>query len=465
MTLRIGIVAAEMVPLAKVGGLGDVVGALSLALAARGHEVTVLMPGYANIERSRLAGLAKAEAQVVFDGSTRRVPLEIGAVGRVRVVLVDDGLVAGRGPYDYADARDEAWRYAMLARVAADWLAPQVDLLHLHDHHASLVVPLLAGRRRPATLLTIHNMAYQGIHEWSHLHAADVPTEAIPDLDWYGRANALKAAIIGADAVSAVSPTYAREIRDTDLGCGLNRFLVDKGRRLTGILNGIDTEIWNPSKDPHLPARYGPGKMAGKRVCREALGRELNLEPSNRPLIGIVSRFTDQKGFDLLRPVLPEVTALADLVVLGTGDARLEAAFRHEAGPHVGVRIGFDEALAHRIEAGADLFLMPSRFEPCGLNQMISMAYGTLPIVRRTGGLADTVIDADDDPQHGFGFSFQRPTPADLFDAVFRALKAVQDGRAPELARRAMAVDVSWAASATRYEELMNALVDRPGRR
>jgi len=172
----------------------------------------------------------------------------------------------------------------------------------------------------------------------------------------------------------------------------------------------------------------------------------------------VVSRLTEQKGLDLLRPVLPEVAAVADLVVLGSGDARLEAAFRSEAGPHVGVRIGFDESLAHRIEAGADLFLMPSRFEPCGLNQMISMRYGTLPVVRRTGGLADSVVDADAEPERGWGFVFERPTPVALWGALFRGLKAVRDGRAPLLARRAMDVDVSWSASAERYEALMEEL-------
>ncbi len=453
--MRIGVVAAEMAPLAKVGGLGDVAGALSATLAARGHEVTVLMPAYASLKDGLLHDVAREAVSVGFEGGTRAVPLRRGRLGRVQVALVDDSLVAGRGPYDYADARDEAFRYTLLGRVAADWLGPRVDVLQLHDHHAGFAVPLLAGRPRPAVLLTIHNMAYQGIHAWEHVAVAGVPAEAFDMLDWYGRANSLKAAIIGADAVNAVSPTYAREIRDTDLGCGLQPYLQARGPSLTGILNGIDTEVWNPAEDAHLPASYTAEDLAGKARCKAALLQDMGLQDSGRPLIGIVSRLTDQKGFDLLRPLFPELASLADLVVLGTGDARLEAAFRREAGPHVGVRIGFDEALAHRIEAGADLFLMPSRFEPCGLNQMISMRYGTLPVVRRTGGLADTVIDADEDPQAGFGFVFERAVPAALFGALFRGLKAVQEGRAPLLARRAMAQDVSWDASAARYERLM----------
>jgi len=466
--MRIGCVAAEMTPLAKVGGLGDVVAALSAELAARGHEVTVLMPLYGGMSLERVELEADERALVRFDGSTREVPLRRGRFGRVELVLLADPLVGGRGPYDYADPRDEAYRYSLLCRVAADWLAPRCDLLQLHDHHAALVVSMLMDRPRPATLLTIHNVAFQGIHSWEHLAAAGLPAAAHPLLDWYGRGNALKAAIIGADAVVAVSPTYAQEIRETELGCGMQPFLVDKGSRLTGILNGIDTSTWNPATDPLLPARYGADDLTGKRRCRTALLSEMGLRTSpDRPLVGIVSRLTEQKGLDLLRPVLPEVSAVADLAVLGSGDARLEAAFRSEAGPHVGVRIGFDESLAHRIEAGADLFLMPSRFEPCGLNQMISMRYGTLPVVRRTGGLADSVVDADADPERGWGFVFERPTPVALWGALFRGLKAVRDGRAPLLARRAMAIDVSWSASALRYEALMEELASerapRPG--
>lgn len=459
--MRIGCVAAEMTPLAKVGGLGDVVAALSAELVSRGHEVTVLMPLYGGMSLERVERLADEHIPIRFDGVERQVPLRRGRFGQVELVLLADPLVKGRGPYDYADPRDEAYRYSLLCRVAADWLAPRCDLLQLHDHHASLVVPMLLDRpHRPATLLNIHNVAFQGIHSWEHLAAAGLPNEAFTLLDWYGRGNSIKAAIIGCDAAVAVSPTYANEIRQTDLGSGMQPFLAEKGSRLTGILNGIDTQVWNPATDTLLPARYGPEDMAGKRRCRSALLAEMGLRSgAERPLIGIVSRLTEQKGLDLLRPVMPEVSAVADLVVLGSGDARLEAAFRSEAGPHVGVRIGFDDALAHRIEAGSDLFLMPSRFEPCGLNQMISMRYGTLPVVRRTGGLADSVVDADDDPERGWGFVFDRATPAALWGALFRGLKAVRDGRAPLLARRAMAVDVSWAASAARYESLMEDLV------
>jgi starch synthase len=321
---------------------------------------------------------------------------------------------------------------------------------------------MLQDRPRPATLLTIHNVAFQGIHAWEHLLAADLPHGVHASLDWYGRGNSLKGAILLADAVNAVSPTYAREIRETEHGCGLQPFFQERGPALSGILNGIDTDVWNPATDVHLAARYDRDDLSGKARCRAALRAELGMaDVGARPLIGIVSRFTEQKGFDLLRPIMPEVTALADLAVLGTGDPRLEAAFRAESGPHVGVRIGFDEALAHRIEAGAHLFLMPSRFEPCGLNQMISMRYGTLPVVRRTGGLADTVVDADEQPGTGFGFVFGASTPAALLGAVFRGLKAVQDGRALALARRAMDLDVSWGASAARYEALMESLAAR----
>ena len=463
--MRIGCVAAELTPLAKVGGLGDVVAALSAELAARGHDVTVLMPLYGGMSLERVELEADEQAVVRFDGVERTVTLRRGHFGRVQLALLAEPLVGGRGPYDYADARDEAYRYSLLCRVAADWLAPRCDLLQLHDHHASLVAPMLLDRPRPPTMLVVHNAAFQGIHTWEHLAAAGLPAPAYPLLEWYGRGNALKAAIIASDAVVAVSPTYAREIRETELGCGLQPFLADKGDRLTGILNGIDTVTWNPATDGLLPARYGPDDLGGKRRCRSALLAEMGLRATDRPVVGVVSRLTEQKGLDLLGPVLPEVSAVADLVVLGAGDPRLEAAFRAEAGPHVGVRIGFDEPLAHRIEAGSDLFLMPSRFEPCGLNQLISMRYGTLPVVRRTGGLADSVVDADEHPERGWGFVFERATSAALWGALFRGLKAVRDGRAPALARRGMGIDVSWAASAARYEALMAALVSEAPRR
>jgi starch synthase len=457
--VRIGVVAAELAPLAKVGGLGDVVAALSAELAAKAHDVTVAMPGYPSIPRGLLGSLRTEIAEVPFDGVTRRVPLSIGQLGDVRVVLVEDRLVGGRGPYDDTDARDEAYRYALLCRVAADWLAPRCDLLHLHDQHAALTCPMLFGRDRPATLLTIHNLAFQGIHSLEHLRAAGLPSAVEKDLAWHGGANAMKAAIIEADAVNTVSPTYAREICETDFGFGMQPYLLARGKDLCGILNGIDTEVWNPATDPLIETRYDATRLAGKAACRAALASEMGLAQSaDRPIIGIVSRLTEQKGFHMLRPVMPEVRALADLVVLGTGDPSIEAGFRAEAGRHVGVHIGFDEGLAHRIEAGADLFLMPSRFEPCGLNQMISMRYGTLPVARRTGGLADTIVDADEDPESGFGFLFDEDTPAALLAALFRALKALTEERGPALARRAMAVDVSWSASAAAYARLMERL-------
>ena len=300
--MRIGVVAAEMAPLAKVGGLGDVAGALSAELAARGHTVTVLMPGYASVRDGALHGVVRDRASVGFEGSQRVVPLRLGRLGRVQVALVDDPLVAGRGPYDYADARDEAFRYTLLCRVGADWLASRVDVLQLHDHHASFVVPLLAGRPRPATLLTIHNMAYQGVHAWEHVAVAGVPAEAFPLLDWYGRANALKAAIIGADAVNAVSPTYAREIRDTDLGCGLQPSC---RRARLGALGHPQRHrregVGSAGRRPHLPARFSPDDLSGKARCKDALLHEDGPARSGRPLLGIVSRLTEQKGFDLLR--------------------------------------------------------------------------------------------------------------------------------------------------------------------
>jgi starch synthase len=458
--MRIGLLAAEMAPLVKAGGLGDVVAALSAELAERGHQVTVCLPAYGELDTSSLHESAEQRVLIPFEGVEREVRLRRGRIGRVELALVDDPLVATARLYRHESAGAEARAWALLGRVGADWLAPRCDALQVHDHHAALCVPMLDGRPRPATLLVVHNLAFQGVHGWEHLAGAGLRPERRGSLEWYGRANALKGAILGADAIVTVSPTYAREIRLAEQGCGLDPFLVERGDALSGILNGIDVDVWNPSSDPCLPANYSSSDLSGKCRCREALADEFELlDEPHRPLIGMVSRLTGQKGLDLLLPLLPEVASQAAVVLLGSGDADLERAFAAAASRHVGVRIGFDETLAHRIEAGADLFLMPSRFEPCGLNQMISMRYGTLPIVRRTGGLADTVVDADAEPDRGYGFVFESASSAELAGALHRALTAVRDGRAPELARRAMAVDVSWAASAARYETVMERLV------
>jgi len=457
--------AAEMTPWVKAGGLADVVGALAPRLAARGHEVSVALPGYASIDRTGLDAPEPATIAVPWGDGTRPVAVTRARAGRVHLLLVDDEDVAGRPLYDDGDRATEARRYGLFCASALAALAGRADVLHLHDKHAALAVPLLArDANRPATLLTIHNLAFHGVYAPDDLAPLQLSGEALSTMHWYdGTLNALRGAILGADAIVAVSPTYAREILTAEHGCGLHESLARRTGVLTGILNGIDEEVWSPRSDPHIAARYSAGDLSGKARCRDALRAELGLPDAGRPLIGLVARLTHQKGIDLLLAVLEDVLALADVALLGTGEAWLEQALARVDDPRLSVTIGFDEPLAHRIEAGADLFLMPSRFEPCGLNQLVSMAYGTLPVARRTGGLADTVVDADAEPETGFGFLFDAPEPGALLEAVRRAVPAVTGPRRDELLRRAMAREVSWDAPAARYEALMASLAAARG--
>ncbi len=457
--LRIGIVAAEFSPMARIGGLGDVTSALGHELARRGHEVSVLLPGYAGIGPRALSKPTESDITLSADGSgdAHRVRLMHGAVGDVSVTLIRDELIPEQ-PYG---SDDDTSTHVLLGQVAARWLAPRCDLLHLHDHPAAWTVPLLGNAPgRPALLLTLHNLDFQGSCPEQVGTAAGLPDAALALLSHGGRAHPLRAAILGADAITTVSPTYAREICTQAHGHELAGVLSSRKSDLHGLLNGIDTSRWNPSTDPYIRANYDRDDTSGKEACRLALAEDGGLRGGgSRPLVGIISRLTHEKGFDLLRAVLAEITALADVTVLGTGDPEIEGFLERSRGPHMAVHVGWDAAVAHRIGAGSDLLLVPSRFEPCGHTPMIAMAYGTLPVVRRTGGLADTVLDADEHPDRGWGFVFDHATPASMFGALFRGLKAVADSRRASLMQRGMAVDVSWKHAADRYETLMRSMV------
>jgi starch synthase len=378
----------------------------------------------------------------------------------------------GEGGRDYGD---NAERFAFLTRAAlaipgATRLRPRI--VHLNDWQTGLGPyllahehaddPALAGAR---TVFTIHNLAYQGVFPKEVIPHLGLPWSAFrPDaLEFYDRLSFMKAALVGADALTTVSPTYAREILEPEGGAGLDPVLRHRRDRLTGILNGIDAGEWDPATDPHLPARYSARSLAGKARCKAALQRELGLaERPDVPLLTMVSRLAEQKGVDLVAAALPELLARdVQLAILGSGDPAYEqalAAAARERPGRMAVRIGFDEALAHRLEAGGDAFLMPSRFEPCGLNQMYSLRYGTVPVVRAVGGLDDTVEDYDG-WNRGTGFKFRDYAPAALLLAVRRALDAHRDKKAWRgLVTRGMAQDFSWDRSAERYEALYEAL-------
>jgi starch synthase len=472
--LRILYATPECAPLVKTGGLGDVSAAFPAALKALGLDLRILLPGYGpvldqlteHLEVARLAPTANFPATRLLEGLTPSgVPLF--------VLQCPELYERAGGPYQDAAGRDwadNALRFGLLSHVAAllgcagSPLGWQPDVVHCNDWQTGLAPAYLryVSGARAATLQTVHNLAYQGIFEPQFVAALGLPPGSFkPDgVEYYGQLSFLKSGLQFADAITAVSPTYALEIQSEPLGFGLQGLLAARRDSLFGILNGIDTALWNPATDPFIAARYNADTLEAKSANKSALQRQLGLAPSNDvPLFAVISRFTHQKGLDWLVAIAPELLALpAQLAVLGSGDLELEHSFRILAQSHPGqvsTTVGFDEALAHLIEAGADAFLMPSRFEPCGMNQMYSQRYGTPTIVRATGGLADTVVDctpatlADGSAS---GFVFQEPSAQALLAALERAALAWRD-RATwrTLQRNGMARDFGWEASARSY--------------
>ena len=469
-------IASEAVPYAKTGGLGDVLGALPSALARLGWDATVALPRYRGID----AGTPIETFPVTVGGYTREIgfseaPLADGA--RVLLVdcpdLFDRESLYGPGSVDYTD---NARRFAMLARAALEFAGRRErppSVVHAHDWQAGLAPvylrtmyashPVLAGT---GSVFTIHNLAYQGLFDPDWLPRLDLGWElfTIDRMEYWRRISFLKGGIMDAEIVTTVSPRYAREIQTPAFGFGFDGILRHRRADLVGILNGIDANEWDPAADRHLPAPYTVDRPAGKAKAKAAVLAELNLPADRatlkRPLVGIISRMVDQKGFDLLAAAAGELTRLdAGFAVLGTGEARYQALWTGLAASHpdrVGVRIGFDERLAHLIEAGADVFLMPSRFEPCGLNQMYSLRYGTVPVVHAVGGLADTVLDRRN------GFVFTEYSPHALVDALGRALAAYRDrAKWRALQRAGMSQDYSWDRSAGEYVKLYERTLNR----
>lgn len=474
--MEILFVSSEVAPWSKTGGLGDVGGALPRALAARGHEVTVVSPRYGGID-VEVHGFERMDGALRVRGEgtalwVRRGRPEVHLVEHERFFGSRPGLY-GEGGDDYGD---NAERFAFLTRAALalpaatrkhvqvvhanDWQTGLAPFLLRHEHGAD---PALAGAR---TVFTIHNLGYQGIFPKQVVPFLGLPWDVFryEAMEFHDQLNFMKAGLTFADALTTVSPTYAKEILTPEGGAGLDAVLRLRHADLHGILNGIDLTEWDPARDPHLPAHYSSRDLSGKATCKAALQRELSLPVREDVLlIGIVSRLADQKGIDLVVSSLPDLFAREiQLVVLGRGNRAYEDAFRRAAAgrpDRLAVRIGFDEGLAHRIEAGADAFLMPSRYEPCGLNQLYSLRYGTLPVVRAVGGLEDTVEDYDG-WRHGTGFKFREYAPHALMLAVRRALDTYRDRRAWQgLVLRGMAQDSSWDRSARSYEALYRTLV------
>jgi starch synthase len=387
-------------------------------------------------------------------------------VGGVRFIFVDNSAFYDRehlyGPPE-ADYPDNAERFAFLARSAIEWASQsglRHDVVHAHDWQSALV-PVLLGRKAP-TVFTIHNLAYQGMFDPGWLPRIGLPPDLmhVDALEYWGKVSFLKGGIVFSRIITTVSPRYAEEIQTAEAGFGFEGLLRSRSRDLVGILNGIDYDQWNPSADPYLPEPFDAEHLEKKTAAKRALLRDVGLPDDEvsvrRPVIGMVSRLVDQKGFDLLAEIPAELMQLqAVFVVLGSGERRYEDLWRGLAAAHpdrVAARFGFDEALAHRIEGGADIFLMPSKFEPCGLNQMYSLRYGTVPVVRATGGLYDTVHDVDSPNGQGTGFVFREYEPAALLTALQRALARYEDTQAWRSVQKAgMRQDFSWGASAREY--------------
>lgn len=478
--MRIVFVASECVPFSKTGGLADVVGALPEALAALGHEVEVILPRY----RATPAGPVNSKARNVtlpLGGGYHYAALQKGRVIQgVAHHLVDlpeffdrDGLYQTRDGVDYAD---NAQRFAAFAFAAIEGLkrvSKPPDVIHCHDWQTSLV-PVYLKRlyaRDPffahaSVVLTIHNLSYQGLFPREILPQISVDSSlfTLDGMEFYGRVNFLKGGLLFSDFITTVSRKYAAEIQTPEFGYGLDGVLRARSGRLQGILNGVDYNVWNPAHDKLIPAHYSPENLAGKRACKKALLERMGGADSNAPVIGIVSRFAAQKGFDLLAHLAPELARLdAVFVALGTGEPEYEQLFRRLASDYPGkflVKVAYDNELAHLIEAGSDIFLMPSRFEPCGLNQIYSLKYGAPPVVRATGGLEDTIENySGNNGAIGDGFKFEDYSPQALLAALERALGVYAQPEAwRQVMLNGMAKDFSWTASARLYSSIYDQL-------
>jgi starch synthase len=474
--MKILLASSEIYPYSKTGGLADMVGALAKTLAQLGNEVGLVTPLYLGIrERFPQLQLA-ADLPLDFPLGHQRVRGEVWTLrpvpGLTLYFIDQPGFFQRPGLYQRfgSDYPDNAERFLFFSKAAAHLsvhLPWKPELLHVHDWQAAPAALLLNHQRQlpgwesaPRTCLTIHNLAYQGVFPASQFSLFNLPWEYFnPEaVEFYNQVNCLKAGIAFADAITTVSPRYAREITTEDLGAGLDGLLRRRQQDLHGILNGVDYQEWNTAHNPRIPNDYSSENLTGKAANKQFVQNEMGLpENANVPLFGSIGRLVEQKGVNLMLGALEEMLPGSNfqLVLLGTGLPFFEEAFRELAQRYpdrIALKIGFEESLSHRIEAGCDFFLMPSRFEPCGLNQMYSLRYGTIPIVRRTGGLDDTVVDIRDDPTKADGIKFTEVSSAALSKAIQKAIALYEQ---PELfsffRKNAMAADFSWDRTANEY--------------
>ncbi len=470
--MKIVMAGSEMKPFARTGGLGDVLDALPAELVRRGHEVSVVLPCYRGLRDDPRLGVKSTGVQITVQVGAKRLDAEIlagEAPNGVQAFLVrrdeyfDRSGLYGSDGRDYEDNAERFIYFSKAVMELARRVTPPPEILHLHDWQTALVPVLVKERALPLkTVLTIHNLAYQGAFWGLDFGLTNLPGDYFTErgVEFYGNVNLLKGGMLFADQVTTVSERYAREIQTPEYGAGLDDVVRQCRGKLTGIMNGEDGDAWNPATDKAIAKTYTSKNLAGKAACRAALLKELGLDAAPAgPVFAMVSRLAEQKGFDLLLPILDRL--LADdvrLVILGEGDTRYERELMIAAKRHAG-RFVFlkwlDEALAHRIEAGADATLIPSHFEPCGLGAMYSLKYGTLAVARATGGLFEIVQDYDPSEDSGNGFLFFDYTAEAFYDAITRAKRLFRDRAEWEkLMRRAMAADFSWSKAAARYEAI-----------
>lgn len=477
--MRVLSVTSEIFPIIKTGGLADVAGALPLALKAKGIEICSLVPGYPEVLRVLERAEVQAGPKSLFGGEAR---LLRGRFGEHELFVLDAPHFFARGGNPYMSAEGVDWpdngkRFAALARMAADigfGAVPSFlpDIVHAHDWQAALAPAYLnyGHQPRPKTVVTVHNLAFQGRFQRSLLEEIGLPLESftVDGVEYYGDIGFLKAGLRFADMITTVSPTYAMEIQSDEGGMGLGGLLRSRSSDLRGILNGIDAAVWDPATDAHILRRFDASTLERRAINKAALQKQFGLKQTpDAFLLGVISRLSGQKGLDLLLDCIPTIQKEGiQVALLGAGDVELEHRFRAAADTHpetIGVFIGFDEILAHHIQAGADALVVPSRFEPCGLTQLCALRYGAVPIVSRVGGLEDTVVDLSDNKQGATGFKFSPVTMQNLAAALCSANAAYRDRQGwREMQLNGMATDVSWDSRASQYSDLYKEVLGAP---
>jgi starch synthase len=481
--MRILLASSECFPYSKTGGLADMVGALGKALGADGHEVHIVTPLYAGI-RQKHPALHREALEINVQLGARLLSAHVWSIDpapNLKVLFIDQPEfydrpeLYGEGGRDYPDNAARFVFFSQCVAYLARVLPHRPEVVHLHDWQVGLVPVFIQHQalitgwpHPPATVLTIHNLAYQGIFPFSEYHLTNLPHEyfTTDGLEFYNKMNCLKAGVVYAHMITTVSPRYAREITTEQYGCGLDGVLRSRQDRLVGILNGVDYSEWNTEHNKFLKASFGIQNLEGKAAQKLALQEEMGLPPdSTIPLFVTITRLAEQKGIDILISALEEMlSSRMQFVLLGSGDPAFERGFQTLADRHpekVAIRIGYNHGLSHRIEGGADFFLMPSRFEPCGLNQMYSLRYGTIPIVRITGGLDDSVTDISEDVDTADGIKFTEYSARALGKAIRKALVLFDDKPLLEHYRRnAMSVDFSWEHCTHEYEDVFRRAIE-----